>query len=81
MRVSEVKKNFGKCLELVSMDLISMKLVLVFIKDILTVWSYSKKDQINERLNIIRDKMVEFGGLQSLNSDFKMKIHKKGCIN
>ena len=73
MRVSEVRKNYGKCLELVSMDpnFNNISVGLFIKKDILTVWSYSKKDQINDRLNSIRDKMVEFGGLQSLDSDYK----------
>ena len=47
MRVSEVKKNFGKCLELVSMDpnFHEISVGLFIKKDILTVWSYSKKAQ------------------------------------
>ena len=45
MRVSEVRKNYGKCLELVSMDpnFNNISVGLFIKKDILTVWSYSKK--------------------------------------
>jgi hypothetical protein len=82
MRVSEVRKSYGKCLELVSMDpnFHDISVGLFIKKDILTVWSYSKKDQINDRLNSIRDKMVEFGGLQSLDSDYKMRIPEGALI-
>jgi len=82
MKVSEVKIKFGKCLELVSMDPNFHNIsVGLFIKnDILTVWSYSKKEGIEKRLNIIRDKMVEFGGLNNLEEDYKMSIPKGALI-
>ena len=52
MKVSEVKKKFGKCLELVSMDpnFHDVSVGLFVKNDILTVWSYSRKDQINKRI-------------------------------
>ena len=82
MKVSEVKKKFGKCLELVSMDpnFHDVSVGLFVKNDILTVWSYSRKDQINKRLNSIRDKMVEFGGLKNLDSDFQMEIPQGALI-
>ncbi len=82
MKVSEVKIKFGKCLELVSMDPNFHNIsVGLFIKnDILTVWSYSKKEGIEKRLNIIRDKMIEFGGLNNLEEDYKMSIPKGALI-
>jgi len=78
MRVFEVIEQFGNCLELVSMDPNFHNVTVgLFIKnDILTVWSYSKKEGINSRLNIIRDKMVELGGLGSVDEDFKLKVPK-----
>ena len=78
MRVFEVREQFGNCLEFVSMDPNFHNVTVgLFIKnDILTVWSYSKKEGINSRLNIIRDKMVELGGLKSIDEDFKLKLPK-----
>jgi hypothetical protein len=82
MKVSDVKIKFGKCLELVSMDPNFHNIsVGLFIKnDILTVWSYSKKKGIEERLNIIRDKMIEFGGLKKLDEDYKMSVPEGSLI-
>ena len=76
MNVSQVKKEFGKCLELVSMDpnFNEISVGLFQKNDILTIWSYSRKDGVEDRLNQIRDKMVEFGGLNKLDSDFKLSI-------
>ena len=63
MNVSQVRKEFGKCLELVSMDpnFHEISVGLFVKKNILTVWSYSRKEGIEDRLNQIRDKMVDFG--------------------
>ena len=76
MKVSEVKKKFGKCLELVSMDpnFHNISVGLFMKNNILTVWSYSRKEGIENRLNIIRDKMVDFGGLINSEEDYKMSI-------
>ena len=78
MRVFEVREHYGNCLELVSMDPNFHNVTVgLFIKnDILTVWSYSKKEGIESRLNTIRDKMVELGGLKSIDEDFKLKLPK-----
>ena len=82
MNVSEVSKKFGKCLELVSMDpnFHDISVGLFLKNDILTIWSYSKKEGVNKRLNIIRDKMVQFGGLNKLEEDFKLSIPKGSLI-
>ena len=57
MKVSEVRKNFGKCLELVSMDpnFNNISVGVFMKKNILTVWSYSKKEGINEQEMSIKD--------------------------
>tara|TARA_Y100000814_G_scaffold251844_1_gene198937 strand:+ start:170 stop:814 length:645 start_codon:yes stop_codon:yes gene_type:complete len=82
MNVSQVKKEFGKCLELVSMDpnFNEISVGLFQKNDVLTIWSYSKKNGVEDRLNQIRDKMVEFGGLTKLDSDFKLSIPKGALI-
>ena len=82
MKVSEVRKNFGKCLELVSMDpnFNNISVGVFMKKNILTVWSYSKKEGINDRLNDIRDKMVQFGGLSRMEEDYKMAIPEGALI-
>ena len=82
MKVSDVKIKFGKCLELVSMDpnFHNISVGLFIKKDVLTVWSYSKKEGVESRLNQIRDKMIEFGGLSHLDEDFKMTVPKGALI-
>ncbi|KAA1294293.1 MAG: hypothetical protein EGP09_00925 [SAR202 cluster bacterium] len=82
MNVSQVRKEFGKCLELVSMDpnFHEISVGLFVKKNILTVWSYSKKEGIEDRLNQIRDKMVDFGALERSDSDFKLVIPEGALI-
>ena len=82
MKVSEVRNSFGKCLELVSMDpnFNNISVGLFLKKNILTIWSYSKKEGISDRLNSIRDKMVQFGGLNTMQEDYKMSIPEGALI-
>ncbi|NCG34860.1 MAG: hypothetical protein GWO78_02550 [Dehalococcoidales bacterium] len=82
MNVSDVAKKFGKCLELVSMDpnFHNISVGLFLKNDILTIWSYSKKDGVAKRLNVIRDKMVDFGGLDTVDDDCKLSIPKGSLI-
>ncbi len=64
-RVAQIIEEYGKCLELVSMDPhfhgISIGL---YLKDgVCTLWSYSSKPGLEERIAAIRDQFVALGGL------------------
>ena len=63
MRPHEVIEKYGNCLELISMDPFFHEITVgLFIKDsTLTVYSYSNKEGVDERLTQIRDRIVLFG--------------------
>ena len=63
--VAQIIEEYGQCLELVSMDPhfhgVSVGL---YLKDgICTLWSYSSKPGLDERIAAIRDQFVALGGL------------------
>ena len=65
MRVSEVLERYGRCVELVPMDAhfegISVGL---YAKDgVFTLWSFSRKPGVRDRLRAVRDQLVALGGL------------------
>ena len=62
-QVRSIAVQYGKCLELVSMDPHFHNMsVGLFLKDrTLSVWSYFSQKGVEERLQVIRDKMVEWG--------------------
>ena len=64
-RVADVIEKYGKCLELVPMDRhfhgISVGL---YVKDgACTVWTFSRKPGVEDRIRQIRDQLVALGGL------------------
>lgn len=67
-RPSEVIKKYGRCLELVPIDKYFNDIsVGLYVKGaICTVWTYSKKPGVTERLREIRDQMVALGGTEAL---------------
>ncbi len=65
LRVVEVVERYGKCLELISMDphFEDITVGLYMKNDVLTVWTYSRKNGVKERIRRIRDQLVNLGGL------------------
>jgi len=63
--VAQVIEDYGKCLELVSMDPHFHDIsVGLYMKDgVCTLWSYSSKPGLEERIAAIRDQFVALGGL------------------
>ena len=64
-RVAQVIEEYGKCIELVPMDPYFHNIsVGLYLKDgIFTVWSYSGKPGVRERISNIRDGFVALGGM------------------
>ena len=62
---AEVTERYGKCLELVPMDPHFHDITVgLYVKDgTCTVWTYSRKPQVEDRIERIRDQMVSLGGL------------------
>jgi len=63
--VAQVIDEYGKCLELVSMDPHFHDIsVGLYLKDgVCTLWSFSNKPGLDERIAAIRDQFVALGGL------------------
>ena len=64
-RVAQVIEEYGKCIELVPMDPYFHNIsVGLYLKDgVFTVWSYSGKPGVRERISNIRDGFVALGGM------------------
>ena len=65
LRPAEVIEKYGGCLELAPMDKYFHDIsVGLYVKDgVSTVWSYSRREGVEERLRAIRDQMVVLGGM------------------
>ena len=65
VRVADVIERYGRCLELVTMDPSFHNIsVGLYEKDgVCTVWTYSRKPGTQARIEQIRDRLVELGGL------------------
>ena len=64
MRPKEVISEYGRCIELISMDPFFNEITvgLFFKEPLITVHSYSKKDGLEDRLKQIRDRIVDIAG-------------------
>lgn len=67
---AEIIEKYGRCLELVPMDPhFHNASVSLYLKDgVCTVWSFSGKPGIEDRLNQVRDQMVALGGMTAVDN-------------
>jgi hypothetical protein len=65
IRITDVIERHGRCLELVPMDPHFRDIsVGLHVKDgVFTIWTYSQKPGVEERIRRIRDQLVALGGL------------------
>ncbi len=68
--VTAVVERYGRCLELVPMDPNFHSIsVALYVKDnIITVWSFSGREGVEERIRTIRDQLIRLGGLVAVES-------------
>ena len=66
LKVVDVIERYGRCVELVSMDphFHDITVGLYFKGDIGTVWTFSRKPGVEERIRQIRDRLFHLGGLE-----------------
>ena len=64
-RVAEIIERYGRCLELVPIDPNFHEITVdLYVKDgIATVWTYSQKPGVADRIRQVRDQIVTLGGL------------------
>lgn len=65
-----VIEKYGRCLELVPMDPHFHSItVALYVKDnVITVWTFSPKAGVEDRIRTIRDQLIRLGGLEAIPS-------------
>ena len=68
LRPAEVIERYGQCLELVPLDRRFHDIsVGLYVKDgICTIWTFSRREGVEERITEIRDQMIALGGMESV---------------
>jgi hypothetical protein len=68
LRPAEVIERYGQCLELVPLDRRFHDIsVGLYVKDgICTIWTYSHREGVEERIREIRDQMIVLGGMDAV---------------
>ena len=68
LRPAEVIERYGQCLELVPLDRRFHDIsVGLYVKDgICTIWTYSQRDGVEDRIREIRDQMIALGGMEAV---------------
>ena len=72
LRPSEVIERYGQCLELVPLDRRFHDIsVGLYVKDgVCTIWTYSRRDGVEERIREIRDQMIALGGMEAIEGTY-----------
>ena len=68
LRPAEVIELYGQCLELVPLDrrFHDISVGLYVKDDICTIWTFSRKEGVEERIREIRDQMIALGGMEAI---------------
>ena len=68
LRPAEVIERYGQCLELVPLDRRFHDIsVGLYVKDgVCTIWTFSRKDGVGDRIREIRDQMIALGGMEAV---------------
>ena len=66
LRPVEVIKRYGQCLELVPLDrrFHDISVGLYVKDDICTIWTFSQREGVEDRIREIRDQMIALGGME-----------------
>ena len=83
LRVAEVVRRYGKCLELVSTDPHFHDItVAIYVKDgLCTVWTFNQRPGVQERVRVIRDQLVALGGLAPVPETHNQVIFPCGFLH
>ncbi len=68
LRPAEVIERYGQCLELVPLDrrFHDISVGLYVKRDICTIWTFSQREGVEERIREIRDQMIALGGMEAV---------------
>ena len=72
LRPAEVIERYGQCLELVPLDKRFHDIsVGLYVKDgICTIWTYSQREGVEDRIREIRDQMIALGGMEAVDGAY-----------
>ena len=68
LRPAEVIERYGQCLELVPLDrrFHDISVGLYVKAGICTIWTFSRREGVEERIREIRDQMIALGGMEAI---------------
>ena len=68
LRPAQVIERYGQCLELVPLDkhFHDISVGLYVKHGICTIWTYSRREGVAERVRAIRDQMIALGGMEAI---------------
>ncbi len=68
LRPAEVIERYGQCLELVPLDrrFHDISVGLYVKDDVCTIWTFSQRDGVEDRIREIRDQMIALGGMEAI---------------
>ena len=66
LRPAEVIERYGQCLELVPLDrrFHDISVGLYVKEDVCTIWTFSRREGVRDRIREIRDQMIALGGME-----------------
>ena len=75
LRPAEVIERYGQCLELVPLDKRFHDIsVGLYVKgDVCTIWTFSQREGVEDRIREIRDQMIALGGMEAI-GDFHNQV-------
>ena len=83
LHVTSVIEQYGQCLELVPMDphFENITVGLYLKEDAFTVWTFSQKPGVEDRIRQIRDQLVNLGGLAPIEDTLNQALFTCGGLH
>lgn len=83
LRVADVMRQYGKCLELVPMDpnFGNISVGLYFKDGVFTIWTFSNKPGVEARIEKIRDQFVVLGGMKPVDGTHNQAVSPCGQLH
>lgn len=83
LSVTDAISKYGQCLELVSMDkhFHDISIGLYARENVCTLWTFSQKLGVSERIERIRDQLVTLGGMTPVDGTLNQTRFSCGCLH
>ena len=82
-RVAQVVAEYGRCLELAPMDphFHGVSIGLYARDGVATVWTFSRREGVEERVRQVRDQMVRLGGMSPVEGSSSQAVFPCGLLH